>query len=155
MTRSIYLWTSWNFSVISCSDIKCRSIFPSLPLPINFFFFFTFFCSGTHAIRIYILSLCFTIYFETFYFIRHTSADSIPKSNKHSSPDHLSEPNGFHFRSEMYKIGSRSSIDKHFHTSGIGRVVTSWKIILSSFLFISANSFDRETHVSTTCLPLM
>ena len=32
---------------------------------------------------------------------------------------------------------SQSSIDKHRHTSGISRVVTSGKIILSSFLFIS------------------
>ena len=44
-------------------------------------------------------------------------------------------------------IGSRSSIDRHRHTSGIGRVVTSGKIMLSSFLLISMNA--RVNYLST------
>ena len=80
-------------------------IFPSLLLPINSFFFFFSLISvlGTHAIKSYILSISFTINFETFYFIRQKSDDSIPTSNKHRLPDHLSVPNGFHFRSERYQ----------------------------------------------------
>ena len=94
--------------------------------------------------------------FREFYFIRHNSADSIPKSNKHSFLDHLSVPNGFQFRSELFQAVLQSDwfsiFDKHRHTLGIGRVVTSWKIILSSFPFISANSIDHEKHARVNYL---
>ena len=137
MTRLIYLWTRWNSSVISCSEIVC--IFPSLPLSINSFFFSLISILGTHAIRFCILSVSFTIYFETFYFIRHNSADSIPTSNKHRSPDpECAEWVSFLIRLFSNLIGSGSSIDEHRHTLGIGQVVTIGKIILSSFLFISS-----------------
>ena len=87
---------------MSFRAMRKMCIFPSLPLPINFFFALIS-VPGTHTIRFCILTLSFTIYFETFYFIRHNLADSIPTSNKHRSPDHLGVPNGFHFRSEMYQ----------------------------------------------------
>ena len=66
--------------------------------------------------------------------------------------DCLSMPNGFHFLSEIYQAVLEFdwfSIldDKHRHTSGIGRVVTSGKIMLSSFLFISMRA--RVNYLST------
>ena len=151
MTRSVYLRTRWNSSVISCSETMCT--FPSLPLQINSLFFPTHFCHGAQTIRCCILSLSFTIYFETFYFIRHKSAYSIPTSNKHRSPDHLSVPNGFHLYQAVLEFDWFSIFDdKHRYTSGIGRVVTSGKIILSSFLFIFSNSIDRATHAHVNYL---
>ena len=50
-------------------------------------------------------------------------------------------------------IGSRSLIDRHRHISGIGRVVTSWKIMLSSFLFISMHV--RINYLSTPDVDLI
>ena len=95
MTGSIYLWTRWNSSVISFSEIMC--VFPSLLLSINSFFFPLISVLRTQAIRFCILSLSFEIYFETFYFIHHNLADSIPTCNKNRLPDHLSVPNWFSF----------------------------------------------------------
>ena len=44
-------------------------------------------------------------------------------------------------------IGSQSLIDKHRHTLGISRLVTSGKIMLSSFLSISMHA--RVNYLST------
>ena len=135
MTRSIYLWTRWNSSVISCSKIN---VYFSIVAVTNKLFFFSLISVlGTHTIRFCILSLSFTIYFETFYFIRHNLADSIPTFYKHRvcRMGFISDLKCIRLFSNF--IGSRSLIDKHCHTLGICRVVTIGKIILSSFLFIS------------------
>ena len=50
-------------------------------------------------------------------------------------------------------IGSRSSIDKHRHTSCIGQVVTSRKIMLSSFLFISMHAHVNYLSALDIILP--
>ena len=73
MTESIYLWTRWNSSVISCSEIESNVYFSIVAVTNKLFFSSLISILGTHAIRFCILSLSFTIYFETFYFIRHNS----------------------------------------------------------------------------------
>ena len=77
-----------------CDVVKRDNVYFSiLAVTDNLFFFFTHFCLGDERIKI--------LYFE--FIFCHNSADSIPTSNEHRSPNHLSVPNGFHFRSEMYR----------------------------------------------------
>ena len=130
MTRSIYWWTRWNSSVISCSEIessyRCR-----------YRFFFTYFYSGD----------VFWVYLSHFilrHFILFFTTRPIPFLHLTSIDCPITWVCRIGFISDLKcirlfsnLIGSRSLIDKHCHTSGIGRVVTNGKIILSSFLFLS------------------
>ena len=126
-------------------------IFPSFPLPINsFFFFFTHFCQGDARNKIlYFECIFYNMFWENFN--SYVKTQPIPFLHL-ARKDHLSVPNGFYFRSEFYQAVlefdcSWSSINKHCHTSGISRVVTSGKIMFSSFLFISMH--PRVNYLST------
>ena len=114
------------FSIVSVTD--------------KLWFFFTHFLP---AIRFCILSLSFTIYFETILFY----SSQLGRFHSNIWQGQICWVCRMGFISDLKfirlfsnLIGSRSLIDKHRHTSGIGRVVTSRKIVIFISIYIYARA---------------
>ena len=122
-------------------------IFPSFPLWMNSFFVL---CPADAPKTIlYFEFIFYNIFWDNF--ISFVTTRPVPCLHL-TRIDCLSVPNGFHFLSQIYQAVLEFELfsildDKHRHTSGISRVVTSGKMMLSSFLFISMHA--RVNYLST------
>ena len=162
ITRSIFLWTRWNSSVISCSEIESNLYFSIVAVTNKLFVFSLISVLGTHAIRFCIVDL-FWVYLLQYilrHFISFVTNLPIPFLHLTSIDRSITWVCRMGFISNLKcirlfsnLIGSQCLIDKHHHTSGIGRVVTCGKMILSSFLFIS-HKLSWQWNARTCQLPV-